>query len=95
MNLLFLFLSPVLSLNVLTYPLSLGNIKTNGFITSSKYPIKHLDFFFLSTNFEMTILSILTSNFYKLFCAVKLFFCYQISTLLYYQELLYYPLFLS
>ena len=27
-----------LSLNALTYPLILGNIQTNGFITSSKYP---------------------------------------------------------
>ena len=39
-NLLFLFLSPHLILNVLTYPLILGNIQTNGFISSSKDQVK-------------------------------------------------------
>ena len=40
-NLLFL------SLKVLTYPHILDEIKTNGLIASSKYPIKHLELFFL------------------------------------------------
>ena len=31
------------SLNVLAYPLTIGNIKTNGLITSFKYPIKYLE----------------------------------------------------
>ena len=44
-----------LALKVLRYPLILGNIKTNGLIISSKYPIKYLELFFFSTNFEMTI----------------------------------------
>ena len=44
-----------LTLKVLRYPLILGNIKTNGVIISSKYPIKYLELFFVSTNFEMTI----------------------------------------
>ena len=44
-----------LALKVLRYPLILGNIKTNGLIISSKYPIKYLELFFVSTNFEMTI----------------------------------------
>ena len=38
-NLLYLPLS--LTLKVLTYPLILGNFKTNGLMTLSKYPIKH------------------------------------------------------
>ena len=32
---------PFLSLKILIYLLILGNFKTNGLITSSKYPIKH------------------------------------------------------
>ena len=43
------------------YPLILKNIKTNGFITSSKYSTKYLELVFVSINFEMTIL--LTSTF--------------------------------
>ena len=41
-NLLF----PSLILNVLTYPLILGIIKTNGLIVLSKYQIKYLEFCF-------------------------------------------------
>ena len=41
-NLWFLSLYPFFTFNVLTYPLILGNIKTNGLITSSTYPIKIL-----------------------------------------------------
>ena len=48
-NLLFL------TLKVLTYPLNLGNIKTNNVITLSKCPIKYLELVFVSTNFEITI----------------------------------------
>ena len=47
----------VFSLKVLRYPLILGNIKTNGRITSSKYPIKYYKLFFASINFEINILS--------------------------------------
>ena len=39
----------------LTYPLIVGNIKTNCLVTSSKYPIKYLELFFVSINFEITI----------------------------------------
>ena len=56
-ELLFSFLSSSLTLNVVTYPLILGNIKTNCLITISKYPIKQLELVFVSTNFEITILS--------------------------------------
>ena len=40
-NLLFLFLSPILYINVLISPFILGNISTSGFKTSSKEPIKY------------------------------------------------------
>ena len=40
----FLFLS--LPLKNLTYPLILGNIKTNGLINLSKYPTEYLKFLF-------------------------------------------------
>ena len=55
-KLLFVSLSLSLTLNVLTYPLILGNIKTNGLITLFKYQMKYLELFFVSANFEMTIL---------------------------------------
>ena len=42
-NLLFLSLSLSLTLNVLTYPLVLGNTKTNHLITLCKYPTKYLE----------------------------------------------------
>ena len=72
-----LSLLPSLSLNVLTYPLILGNNKTHRFITSSKYPIKYLELVFVLINFEMTILSTLTSQiFIVFFCIIKSLFCY-------------------
>ena len=55
-KLLFVSLSLSLTLNVLTYPLILDNIKTNGLITLFKYQMKYLELFFVSANFEMTIL---------------------------------------
>ena len=48
-NLLFLFLT----LNVLTYPLVLGKIKSNGLNIQWRLH-------FVSTNFEITMLSLLT-----------------------------------
>ena len=41
------------SLKVLTYPVILGYIKTNGLKTSSKYPLKYSEIFFVSLNFEI------------------------------------------
>ena len=49
-------------INILTYPLILSNINTNGYVTLPKYQIKHLELFFVSTDFEMIILSALTSQ---------------------------------
>ena len=69
----------ILSLSLsLTYPLILSNIKTNGFVTLSKYPSKYLEFgrvrVFISTNFEMNnITNINTPNSYKFFCATNSF----------------------
>ena len=37
-------------------------VKINGLITLSKYPIKYVKLVFVSTNFEITILSTLTSH---------------------------------
>ena len=71
-DLLFLFLFLSLPLNVLTYPFILGNTRTNGLVTSSKYPIKYLELFFVSTNF-------LHHKF-----LILLLLPYQISTVLYY-----------
>ena len=42
-----------------------GNTETNGLITLSKHPIKYLKLLFASINFEMTILSTLTSQFFN------------------------------
>ena len=78
-NLLFLFLSlsPPLSLKVQTYPTILGNIKTNGIITSSKYPIRYFELFFVSIDFEIIVLSTSTSQVLTgSYCTIKLFFCY-------------------
>ena len=45
-------------------------IKTNGLIVLSKYPVKYLELVFVLTNFEVTILSTLTSqNFIGLIAA--------------------------
>ena len=58
-----LSLSPSLTLNVLTYPLILGIIKTNGLIALSNFiPIKYSELVFVSVSFEITILSTLTSQ---------------------------------
>ena len=46
-----LFLS--ITLIVLMYPLILGEIKTNGLLTSSKYPVKYLELVFVLTNFRL------------------------------------------
>ena len=53
---------PSLTLNLLTHPLNLGIIKTNGLIALFKHPIKYLELLFLLTNFEITILPTLTSQ---------------------------------
>ena len=42
-----------LNLNVLTYPLILDIIKTNGLIVLSKYPLKYLELVFVLTNSEV------------------------------------------
>ena len=55
-NLLFLSLSPSLTLNALTYQLILSNIKANGLITSSKYPVNYLKLFFVSIKLEIILL---------------------------------------
>ena len=55
-------LCPSLTLNVLKYRLVLGIIKTNGLMVLSKHPIKFLELVFVLTNFEVTILSTLTSQ---------------------------------
>ena len=58
-----------LTLNVLTYPLILGKTKTNGLITLSRYPIKYLELVFVSINFGITMLLILTSQLFIVFFA--------------------------
>ena len=58
-------LSHSLTLNVLTYPLILCIIKTNGFIILSIFfPVKCLELVFVSINFEIAVLSPLTSQFF-------------------------------
>ena len=66
---IFLTLSRYSPLNVLTYLLILGIIKTHGLIVLSKYPIKYLELVFVLTNFEITILSTLTSQIFIDFSA--------------------------
>ena len=61
-NLFFLSLSPSLNLNVLTDPVMLNIIKTNGLIVLSKYSVKYLELIFVLPNFEITILSTLTAQ---------------------------------
>ena len=64
-------MSPPLTLNVLTYPLMLGIIKTNGIIALSNFiPIKYLELVFVLTNFQITILSTLESQIFIGFFAV-------------------------
>ena len=50
------------TLNILTSPLILGIIKTNGLIDLSTHPIKYLELVFVLTNIEIIILSTLTSQ---------------------------------
>ena len=65
-NLLF----PFLTLNVIAYPLILDIFKTTGLTVLSQYPIKYLELVFVLTNFEIAILSTLTSQiFVGLFAA--------------------------
>ena len=72
-----LFLSPYLTL---------GIIKTNGLIASSKYSIKYLELVFVLPHFEIAISSTLTSQiFIDSFCRIKLL-SLQILTLFYYQK---------
>ena len=91
---LYLHLISPTSGQVSTYPLILGNIKTNGLITSSKYPIKYLESVFVLINFETNMLSTLTSRifiFSVLFILlfIYLFFCtikFLLLLLLFYQS---------
>ena len=89
-NLMLLSLTPSLTLNVLTYPLILGIIKTNGLIPLSNFiPIKYLELVFVLTNFEITILSTLSSQILTGFLKNKTFLFYislRISKLLYYEQ---------
>ena len=50
------------TLNILTSPLILGIIKTNGLIDLSTHPIKYLELVFVLTNIKIIILSTLTSQ---------------------------------
>ena len=100
-SLLFLFLSlpPSLSLKFLTYPIILGNIKTNGVITYN-YPIKYLKLLFVFTilmqlqvilrklhNQHQHHKFILASLHHKI--VLLLLLSYQISTLLHYRKILF------
>ena len=79
-NFLFLPLSPSLIFNVLIYQVILGNIKTNSFIPSSKYVIKYLELFFVSTNVELAIfINIKIPNFYHFFAPCNSSFATFIS----------------
>ena len=86
-NLLFLSLSPPLTLKTLAYPLILGIIKTHGLLALSEYPIKYLELVLVLTNFEISILSTLTSQIFIYFLQHKTFLLLhlslQISILLY------------
>ena len=87
-DLLFLSLSPSLMLNVSTYPLIFGIIKTNSLITLATYLIKYLTLVFVLINFEITMLSTSTSQVFIVFLQtfLLLLFSLQISTLLNYQK---------
>ena len=80
------------TLNVLTYPLILGIIKTNGLIDLSNFiPIKYLELVFVSINFQISVLSTLTSQILLgFFSGIKLFFylflSLQISPLVCYEK---------
>ena len=73
------------SWKVSTYPLILCNIKTNGLITSSKYPIKYLESVFVLINFETNMLSTLTSRiFIFLFLFILFYFIHFIYLFIYF-----------
>ena len=77
-NLLFLSLSPSLTLNVLTNQLALI-ISKQSRMTLSNYPRKYLEIVFVSTNFVITILSIMYINIPNIYCFFlhhKIFLCY-------------------
>ena len=81
-------------MTLLKYLLILGNIKTNGVITSSKYRIKYLELFNVSINFYITILSTSTSQiFIGFFGAIKFFFYYfyLIKSEHYYIMIIFFP----
>ena len=71
------------SLKVLKYPLISGNIKSSGLITLCENPIKYLELFFVSINFEITILSVLTSY---IFIFIYLFICLFIYLFIYFAS---------
>ena len=77
---MFLSLSPSLTLNVLTYPLISGIIKTDSLIVLSKYQIKYLELVFVSINFEITILSTLTSTIFIGFFLSIFFFALFVAS---------------
>ena len=84
----------VYPMTLLKYLLILGNIKTNGVITSSKYRIKYLELFNVSINFYITILSTSTSQiFIGFFGTIKFFFCYfyLIKSEHYYIMIIFFP----
>ena len=94
----YLYLS--LSLKVVTYPIILGNIKTNCVITSYNYPNKYLKFLFVFTilmqlqvilrklyNQHQHHKFILASLHHKI--VLLLLLPYQISTLLHYRKILF------
>ena len=67
-----LSLSPSLYFKVLTYPLILDHINTNGIAMLSKYPIKCLELTIIfSNNFEITVLSNQHHTFLLVFCTIK------------------------
>ena len=67
-------LSPSLYFKVLTYPLILDHIHTNGIAAPSKYPIKCLELTIIfSNNFEITYYQSQHHTFFLVFCTIKFF----------------------
>ena len=80
-NLLFLFFISTFTLHDFKY-------QTNDLITSSNYPVQYFKLFFTSISFEVTILSLLTSQIFIGFLATQILLLpYQILTLLYYEKM--------
>ena len=82
-------LSPCLTLNTLICPLILRNIKTNGTATLSKYPFEYLELVFVSSYFEIAILSTLTYQIFVVFSTITFIFAILsliIPTLVYCQK---------